>query len=256
MSGSVAVVRFSSCTDAMSASGGFLEELVMQRLIRLTRGVMLWVFLATCCQQAVAQVQVSSGYDYFPRQSRAATVWESWQLGNAEWIRAQAWSARAAADAWSLSIKAEGEALKLKAWQNEQLQKKFAASKAQHAAMMQRGRVAMEAKQRAPQATTFKMIDVEQRRVRWPVVLQSEQYADACCAVDAKVSRRWELDARPTPLEALAVVEPLRERIDADYQQRLLSMDQWLSARKTLEGVQKELRYPKSTSPLPLAVVD
>jgi len=224
----------------------------MERLIRLTRGVLLWSFLATCCQQAVAQV----GYPYLPRQSPAATVWESWQLGNAEWIRAQAWSAFVAAEGRSQAIKAEGEALKLKAWQNEQLQKRFAESKAKQAEYLRRGHAAMEAKQREPQATTFQVIDVEQRRVRWPAVLKEERFAAACRSVDADVSRRLDVDATPTPLEALSVVQPLRDRVDADYQQGSLRMDQWSSARKALEGVQRELRYPKSRSPLPLAVVD
>lgn len=219
----------------------------MQRRIQVVRCAMFCVPMAICCSQAVAQVLMTGGNDFLPRPNRAATMHESWRLGDAEWIRAQAWSARLAAEARSLAIKAEAEAMQLREWRNEHLQAKFAAYEAEHEARQRRGRAALEAKQVQTLKATFCVIDAAAGSVRWPAALQGGDYAADCRAIDAAVSRRLRSETVPTHQEAVAVVQPLRDRLDAEYQQRKLSMTDLLAARKTLDGVQRELRSPRST---------
>jgi hypothetical protein len=226
----------------------------MQRLITAVRGAVLGTMLAACGSSASAQVYFSQGYDYLPRPSRAATVHESWQLGNAEWIRAQAWSARLMAEAREQEVEAAAAAFKFHQQRNAAFQQGFAEKKAEQEAYRARGRALLEARQAAVQQTPVQVLDLATRRVRWPRVLQATSYDAERRSIEGAVTRLLlRTDEAPSAQEAFTVVEPLRERIDAEYQQGILTFDAWLKAKHALDGVQRELRCRGTTPSIAIA---
>jgi hypothetical protein len=184
-----------------------------------------------------------SGFDYVPTFSPSATPYESFLRGEAEFLRAQAWAAKMAAEARSKAIQAEEEAMRLRQLKIAEKKAFYDEKRAKLDAYTARVRES-QAKASAVRPVGFRAIDVERRATVWPAELPAERYATERAAIERAVRNRLTGDAIPSAYEAAAVVEPLRTRIDAEYQQKTIRFDQWVAARHFVDDVQKELRQP------------
>jgi hypothetical protein len=193
---------------------------------------------------ASAQYPVGGGFDYLPTFSPSATPYESFLRGEAEFMRAQAWSARMAAEARSKAIAAETEAMRLNQLKIAEKKAFFAEKQAKLDAYMTRVRESQAAAAATVRPVTFRAIDVERRVTLWPEVLQAERYTAQRTTIERIVERRLTRDEIPSGYEVLAAIEPLRNRVDSEYQQGTLRFDHWVAAKHALDDVQKELRQP------------
>lgn len=207
-------------------------------------GVMSAAIVVMGAAQAVAQFPVGGGgFDYVPTFSPAATPYESFLRGEAEFMRAQAWAAKTAAEARSKAIVAEEQAMRLNQLRIAEKKAFYAEKKAKLDAYTSRVRESQVAAA-AVRPVAFRAIDVERRVTVWPDVLLAERYAAERGTIEKAVERRLAGDVIPSAYEASAAIEPLRNRINSDYEQHTLRFDQWVAAKHALDDVQKELRQP------------
>jgi len=216
----------------------------------LINGAISAAVLAFGASQASAQypigggVGVAGGFDYLPTFSPSATPYESFLRGEAEFLRAQAWAAKTAAEARSKAIVAEEQAMRLNQLKIAEKKAFYDQKRAKLDAYTARVRESQAAAATAVRPVAFRAIDVERRITLWPEVLLAERYSNERAAIDQAVARRLAGDMIPSGHEALAAVEPLRTRIDSEYEKKALRFDEWVAARHTLDDVQKELRLP------------
>jgi hypothetical protein len=190
------------------------------------------------------------GYDYLPTFSPSATPYESFLRGEAEFLRAQAWAARTAAEARSQAIVAEEQAMRLNQLKIAEKKAFYAEKQAKLDAYTARVRESQAAAASAVRPVAFRTIDVERRVTRWPEVLLADRYTSERGTIEKAVERRLESNLIPSGNEALAAVEPLRNRVNSEYEQGTLRFDQWVAAKHALDDLQKELRQPLPTARL------
>jgi hypothetical protein len=198
--------------------------------------------LATGASEAFAQYPIGGGADYLPTFSPSATPYESFLRGEAEFMRAQAWAAKTAAEARSKALVAEEQAMRLNQLTIAEKKAFYDQKRAKLDAHTTRVRESLAASAIRP--ITFRTIDVERGVTRWPEVLLDPRYAADRGTIERAVARRLAADVIPSGYEALSAVEPLRNRVDAEYRDGTLRFDHWVAARHALDDVQKELRQP------------
>jgi hypothetical protein len=200
--------------------------------------------LAMGASEAFAQYPVGGGgFDYLPTFSPSATPYESFLRGEAEFMRAQAWAAKTAAEARSKAIAAEEQAMRLNQLKIAEKKAFYDKKQAKLDAYTARVRESQAAAS-VVRPVAFRTIDVERRVTRWPAVLLAERYASERATIEKAVARRLAGDVIPSGHEALAAVEPLRNRVNSEYEKKALRFDEWVAAKHALDDVQKELRQP------------
>ena len=207
-------------------------------------GLIAAALVALEASNAVAQFPIGGGgFDYVPTFSPSATPYESFLRGEAEFMRAQAWAAKTAAEARSKAIIAEEQAMRLNQLKIAEKKAFYDQKKAKLDAYTARVRESQAAAS-VVRPVAFKAIDVERRVTVWPEVLLAERYTALRETIEQTVERRLAGDVIPGPYEVSAAVEPLRNRINSEYEQHALRFDEWVAAKHALDDVQKELRLP------------
>jgi hypothetical protein len=219
-------------------------------------GVMSATIVAKGATEAVAQYRVGGfgvsggGFDYVPTFSPSATPYESFLRGEAEFMRAQAWAARTAAEARSKAIIAEEQAMRLNQLKIAEKKAFYSEKQAKLDAYTTRVRESQAAAASAVRPVTFRAIDVDRGTTHWPEVLLDQRYTSERGTIEKVVQRRILGDMIPSGNEALAAVTPLRNRVNTEYEQGTLRFDEWVAAKHALDDVQKELRQPLPTARL------